>query len=113
MDTRNLNEQADQQTTGEQPFGEPGMGEQQTAGKKFHTEELQVKGEEIVSKVKELVHQGNIRHIVIKNEDGKTIMELPFILGVAGVLLVPQLAAVGAVAALLSRASIIIEKTED
>ena len=99
MDTQQLNnQQTDEQKTGE---------------KKFRTEELQVKGEEIVSKVKELVHKGNIRHIVIRNEEGKTILEMPFIFGVAGVLLVPQLAAIGAVAALLSHASIIVEKTAE
>jgi len=80
---------------------------------KFRTEEFHVKGDEIVSKVKELVHQGNIRRVVIKNEEGKTVIEMPFILGVVGVLLVPQLAAIGAVAALLSRASIVIEKIEE
>jgi hypothetical protein len=99
MDTQKMN---NQQTN-----------DQKMDDKKFRTEELQVKGEEIVTKVKELVHQGNIRHIVIKNEEGKTILEMPFILGMAGALLVPQLAAVGAVAALLSHASIVIEKTTE
>ncbi len=77
---------------------------------KVRTEEFHVKGDEILSKVKELVHQGNIRRVVIKNEEGKTVIEIPLILGVVGALLVPQLAAVGAIAALLSRASIVIEK---
>ena len=74
------------------------------------TEEFKVSGEELLSKIKELVHEGNIRRIVIKNKDGGTFMEIPLTVGVVGALLVPTLAAVGAVAALVTEATVIVEK---
>lgn len=58
-------------------------------------EAYQVRGDRIVAKIKELVHEGNVRHLVIKNEEGKTLIELPVTVGVAGALLVPVWAAVG------------------
>ena len=67
---------------------------------KVHTEEFQVKGEEIVSKIKELLHEGNIRRVIIKNESGRTLIDIPLTIGVVGALLVPQLAVIGAIAAL-------------
>ncbi len=79
---------------------------------KVHTEEFQVKGEEIVSKIKELLHEGNIRRVIIKNESGRTLVDIPLTIGVVGALLVPQLAAIGAIAALLSHGTIVVEKAE-
>lgn len=76
------------------------------------TEEFRVNGEEIVAKIKELVQEGNIRRILIKNEDDRTLIDIPLTVGVVGSLLAPQLAAIGAIAALLSRGTIIIEKDE-
>lgn len=76
------------------------------------TEEFRVNGEEIVAKIKELVQEGNIRRILIKNEDGRILIDIPLTVGVVGSLLAPQLAAIGAIAALLSRGTIIIEKDE-
>ncbi len=76
------------------------------------TEEFQVEGEKVVAKIKELLHEGNIRKVIIKNKEGKILMELPVTLGVVGVLIAPQLAAIGAVAALLSEATILVEKVE-
>ena len=78
----------------------------------FRTEEFKVSGEELLAKIKELVHEGNIRRIVIKNKDGGTFMEIPLTVGVVGALLAPTLAAVGAVAALVTEATVIVEKTE-
>ncbi|NOH02295.1 MAG: DUF4342 domain-containing protein [Chloroflexi bacterium] len=77
-----------------------------------HTEEFRVEGEKIVSKIKELIHEGNIRKVIIKDKDGKTMMEIPVTFGVVGVLLAPQLAAIGAIAALLTEATIVVEKSE-
>ncbi len=77
---------------------------------KVRTEEFQVKGEEIVAKLKELLHEGNIRRVIIKNEDGRTLIDIPLSIGVMGVLVAPQLAAIGAIAALLSHGSIVVEK---
>lgn len=79
---------------------------------KTHTEEFRVDGEKIVSKIKELLHEGNIRRIIIKDKDGKALMEIPMTIGVVGVLIAPQLAALGAIAALLTEANIVVEKTE-
>ena len=75
-------------------------------------EEFKVNGEELVSKVKSLINEGNIRKIIIKNKDGKTIIELPLTLGAIGAVLAPSLAAVGAVAALLTECTLIIERAE-
>ena len=80
---------------------------------KTWTEEVKVTGESLVAKVKELVHEGNVRRITIKNEEGKVVVEFPLTLGVVGALLVPTLAAVGAVAALVTNCTIIVERTED
>lgn len=80
---------------------------------KIHTEEFQVNGEELLEKIKELVHAGNIRRILIRNQEGRTLIDIPLTFGVVGALLVPQLAAIGAIAALLGSGSIVVEKVED
>ena len=77
----------------------------------FRTEEFRVKGEELIAKIKELIHAGNIRRIIIKDRDGKTMIEFPLTLGGVGAVLAPTLAAVGAVAALIGEATVIVEKT--
>jgi len=74
------------------------------------TEEFKINGEELLSKVKELIREGNARRITIKNEEGETVIELPLTLGLVGAVLAPALAAVGAVAALLTKCTIIVEK---
>lgn len=79
---------------------------------KVKTEEFQVNGEELIAKIKELVHEGNIRRVMIKNEAGKTVIDIPLTLGVVGALIAPQLAAIGAIAALLSKATIVVEISE-
>jgi len=82
------------------------------ADEKVRTEEFQVRGEEIVAKIKELLHESNIRRVIIKNEEGKTLIDIPLTIGVVGVLVAPQLAAIGAIAALLTHGTIVVEKTE-
>ena len=79
---------------------------------KFRTEEFQVNGEELLGRIKKLVHEGNIRRIIIKNKEGGTVIEIPLTFGVVGALLAPTLAAVGAIAALLTEATIVVEKSE-
>lgn len=79
---------------------------------KVHTEEFKVDGEKLIAKIKELIHEGNIRRIIIKDKDGKTLMEIPMTFGVVGVLIAPQLAAIGAIAALLTEATVLVEKAE-
>ena len=80
---------------------------------RVRTEEFQVSGDMLVAKIKELVHEGNIRHVAIKNEDGRTLVDIPLTLGVVGTLLAPQLAAIGAIAALVTRCTIAVEKVEE
>jgi hypothetical protein len=77
------------------------------------TEEYQVSGEILVAKVKELVHEGNIRRITIKNEEGKTLIEVPLTLGVVGAVLLPVWAAIGSIAALVANCTIVVEKVEE
>ncbi len=78
-----------------------------------HTEEFKVDGEQVVAKIKELLNEGNIRRIIIKNEDGKVVVEFPVTVGVVGVLLAPTFAAVGAVAALLTKCTIVVERRSE
>lgn len=80
---------------------------------KVHTEEFRVDGEKLITRIKELIHEGNIRRISIKDKEGKTVMEIPVTLGVVGVLLAPQLAAIGAIAALLTEATVVVEKSDN
>ena len=75
-------------------------------------EEFQVRGEAVVEKVKELVHEGNIRRVLIQDSKGKTLLDIPLTLGVLGALVAPQLAALGALAALVSDATIVVEIVE-
>jgi hypothetical protein len=86
---------------------EEGMTEQ-----KFKTEEFRVEGEKLIAKIKELFHEGNIRRVIIKDKEGKTVMEIPVTLGVVGALLAPQLAAIGAIAALVTEATVVVEKVD-
>ena len=79
---------------------------------KFRTEEFRVNGEELIAKVKNLINEGNIRRVIIKDKEGKIIFEIPLTFGVVGALIAPQLAAIGAIAALLTEATIVVEKTE-
>jgi len=81
--------------------------------KKFRTEEFQFNGDMLMAKIKELLHAGNIRRLIIKNEDGRTLIDVPLTLGVVGVLLAPQLAALGAIAALVTHGTIVVEKADE
>jgi hypothetical protein len=76
-------------------------------------EEQRVTGEGLVARVKELVRQGNIRRIIIKNDEGHTILEIPLTVGVVGAVLLPLWVALGAIAALASHYTLVIEKREE
>jgi hypothetical protein len=76
------------------------------------SEEFQVSGDALVAKIKELLHESNIRRIIIKNEEGKTLIEIPMTLGVVGVILLPVWAALGAIAALVVKCTIVIERVQ-
>ncbi|MEX0968737.1 MAG: DUF4342 domain-containing protein [Bacteroidia bacterium] len=75
--------------------------------------EFQVKGEDLLKRVKEIIEEGNVRRIIIKNSEGKVFMEIPLSVGVVGALLVPVLAAVGALAALVSNFTIQVVRKEE
>lgn len=79
---------------------------------KVRTEEFRVNGEELLGKIKNLLKEGNIRKLIIKDKDGKIVFEIPLTFGVVGALIAPQLAAIGAIAALLTEATVVVEKGE-
>jgi len=83
------------------------------ADKKTRIEEFEVTGDKLLETVKRIVHEGNIRRITIKDSDGKSLIEVPLTLGVVGVVLLPVWAAIGAIAALVTRCTIVVEKVED
>lgn len=74
------------------------------------SEEFQFSGDTLLAKIKDILREGNIRRVVIKNEDGRVLIDIPLTIGVVGTLLAPQLAAIGAIAALVLKGSIVIEK---
>jgi len=76
------------------------------------TEEFKVSGEDVVSFVKRIIKEGNARKISIKNEEGNVLVEFPVTVGAVGILLVPVLAAAGAIAALVSKCTIVVEKRD-
>ena len=73
-------------------------------------EEFRVKGEDLLSKIKQLIDEGNIRRLIIKDRDDKVIVEFPLTIGVVGIALAPVLAAIGAIAALVTECTIIVER---
>lgn len=73
---------------------------------------FEVRGEDLLKKVKELIHQGNVRQISILDKNDKIILVLPLTLGVVGAVLLPPLAAVGAIAALLTECTLKVERTK-
>jgi hypothetical protein len=76
-------------------------------------EEFKVKGEEVIGKVKELLHEGNVRKLIIKDEDGKVYLEIPVTLGLVGAVLAPTVAAVGALAAMVANLKIEVVRTDE
>ena len=79
---------------------------------KFHTEEFSVNGEEILAKVKQLIREGNIRRVIIKDKTGRILVEFPLTVGVVGAAVAPMLVAIGAIAALVTEATIVVEKDD-
>ncbi len=83
---------------------------------KVHSEEFKVSGDTLLAKIKELIHQGNIRRIIIKHEEGGTLIEIPMTVGVIGGVIsatfFPVLAAVGVIGALVAHLTIVIERQE-
>lgn len=75
-------------------------------------DDLSVVGEKLIAKIKEIIHEGNIRRIIINDKGGKTVLEIPMTFGVVGALIAPQLTAIGAIAALLTETIVVVEKVE-
>jgi len=76
------------------------------------TEEFKISGDEMLAKVRELVHEGNVRRLIIKSESGITLLEVPLTIGVIGAALLPVLAAVGALAAVATDCTIVVERRD-
>ena len=81
-----------------------------TSKEQSNQESFKVSGDDLLSKIKEIVKEGNARKVIIKNEKEETIMEFPLTIGAIGVVLAPMFAAVGAIAALATDCTIIVEK---
>lgn len=81
--------------------------------KKKAEETFRVKGEQLLGKVKKLIGEGNVRRIIIKGKDGKTLVEIPLTVGVIGAVIAPMLAAVGAIAALVTECTITVQRDEN
>ncbi|MGQ9564995.1 MAG: DUF4342 domain-containing protein [Candidatus Bathyarchaeales archaeon] len=79
---------------------------------KTTTEEISVSADKLIENVKALLHEGNVTRVIVKDEKGKVLLEIPATIGVIGVVLAPWLAALGAVAALATNCKIVVEKRE-
>lgn len=73
-------------------------------------EEFSVSADNLIERVKELLHEGNITRIIVKDEAGKVLLEIP--VGVVGVVLAPWLAALGVIAALVTNCRVVVERRE-
>lgn len=76
------------------------------------TEEISITGEKLVETVKGLIHEGNVRHVVVKNAEGMTVIEIPVSVGLVGLLLAPALAAIGAIAVYAAHFTIVVTRDE-
>ena len=79
---------------------------------KVKYEEFRVDGDVLVAKIKEILHAGNVRRIIIMNDKGETLVEVPLTVGVVGAVLLPVWAALGAIAALAAKLTIVVEKVD-
>lgn len=75
-------------------------------------EEVQVFGHDLVAKVRELIHEGNVQRIIVKDEHGNTFIEIPVTIAALGAVLAPVLAAIGAISALVAKFTIVIVRSE-
>ncbi|HVQ00988.1 MAG TPA: DUF4342 domain-containing protein [Candidatus Thermoplasmatota archaeon] len=78
--------------------------------KEVRTEEFKVSADDLVKTVKRLIHEGNIRRIVIKDDKGKALMDIPVTVGVVGTILAPWLAALGVIGAIATNCTIVVER---
>jgi hypothetical protein len=116
-ETRRLDDSATQGQGQAEGYTTQGQGQGQAGGytnanSNPNTQEFKLSGDDIMAKVKELVHEGNVRRITIKNEQGQSILEFPLTAGVIGVALLPVWAAIGAVVALVANCTIVVERRD-
>ncbi len=76
------------------------------------SEEHRVAGEKLVDRVKELVKEGNARRIIVKNDTGHTLLEIPLTMGIMGAMFLPVWVALGSIAALASHYTLVVEKKD-
>jgi len=76
-------------------------------------EEMKVKGQDLVDKVKSIFHEGNARRIILKDEKGQTFLEIPLSIAAVGVIAVPLLAGLGAIAALVANFTLVVERVKE
>jgi len=76
-------------------------------------EEFKIKGQDLVDKVKSILHEGNVRRIILKDEKGHTFLEIPLSVAAVGVVAAPLLAGLGAIAALVSNFTLVVERTPE
>jgi uncharacterized membrane protein YvbJ len=81
-----------------------------TSVKEIQTEEFKVSADDLVKTVKQLLHEGNVRRIIVKDEKGKTLLDLPVTIGVVGTIIAPWLAALGVIGALATNCTIVVER---
>jgi repressor of nif and glnA expression len=79
---------------------------------KVTREEFSLSSDDLAEKVKQLVHEGNVRRIVVKGEEGETLVDIPVTVGSVGIVLAPVLAAVGVIAAIATRCTVVVEREE-
>lgn len=76
-------------------------------------EEFEVKGDDLLARIRELIAEGNVRRVTIKNAEGRTMLEIPLTIGVVGALIAPVAAAIGAVAALVTECTITVTREDE
>ncbi len=79
---------------------------------KVRVEEFRIDGDQLVAKIKEILREGNVRRIIIKDDKGTVLIEMPLTIGVVGAVLLPMWAALGAIAALVTHCTILVEKVD-
>ena len=94
------------------PVPVPSNGPVATMEKPAKVEEFQVTGEVLLAKINELLHEGNVRRIILKNEEGAIVAEFPLTVGVVGAVFLPVWAAIGAIAALMANLTIVVERRD-
>lgn len=80
---------------------------------KVRYEEFKVDGDKLIAEIKRILHEGNVRRIIVKNDKGETLIEVPLTIGVVGAIFLPVWAALGAIAALVANFTIVVERVEE